>query len=438
MKMKKTIVFAAAAAFSLLLNGCGGKESGTEAGGQGPAAVQASSEPVTLKFMVAYGGFNDEDFQAYYVDQLSKKYPNITVEKVSGKLEDLIAAGETPDILMASLPGIPALQELKVIEDLSPYFKKYGIDLSKYNPDAIDAIKTFSDKGEILAVPFRMNVPALFYNKDVFDTFGVPYPQDGMTWEEATDLARKLTRNEGGVQYLGLDVGGADRMGMGLVLPYVDKKTNQAVLETDGWQRVLNQYKAVYSMPGYVTDGKVANAYSMFLKEKTVGMAAYWCADVFGEINKMVIGGQKFNWDMATVPTFDKGKGYAWQVDSQNFLITATSQHKEEAFQVISYLAGEEVQRLQNKDGKVPVLRKTEEILKDFGTGVSYLQGKHTDALFKLPQGLHQHTKYDQKGRGFINDAAKETVLKGVDVNTALRNAQEKLNQYIKDQASGS
>lgn len=435
--MKKTTICVGAVGLLLFLNGCSGQGSGEKGPGEeNTPAVQTSSEPVTLTFFVAYGGFNDEDFQTYYVDQLAKKYPNITVVKVGGKLEDLIAAGETPDILMASLPGIPALKELKVIEDLSPYIKKFGFDLSKYNTDAIDAIKTFSDKGEMFAVPFRLNVPALFYNKDVFDTFGISYPQDGMTWEEATDLAKKLTRNNAGVQYLGLDVGGADRMAMGLVLPYVNK-TNEAVLQTDGWQRVLNQYKAVYSLPGYVADGKVVDSYSKFLKEKIVGMAAYWCADIFGEVNKMVINGQLFNWDMATIPTFDKDRGYAWQVDSQNFLITPTSKHKEQAFQVISYLAGEEVQKLQNKSGKVPVLRETEEIRKNFGADIPFLKGKHTDALFMLPQGLHQHTKFDQKGRSLVSEAAKDMVLKGVDVNTALRNAQEKLNQYIREQVGG-
>lgn len=436
--MKKTIICVAAAGLLLFLNGCVGQGSGgKERGGENAETVQTSSEPVTLKFMVTYGAFTDENFQAYFVNQLAKKHPNITVERVSGKLEDLIAAGETPDILMSGLPGIPALQELKVIDDLGPYIKKFKIDLSRYNPDAIDAIKTFSDKGDMLALPFRLNVPALFYNKDVFDTFGISYPQDGMTWEEATGLAAKLTRSVGSVQYYGLLVGGADRMAMGLVLPYVNKQTNKADLETDGWQRLFNQYKAIYSLPGYIADGKVPTTVDKFIKQQTNGMAAFWSADMFGELKKMATNGQQFNWDMATVPTFDKGKGHAWQVESQNFLISSTSKHKEQSFQVISYLVGEEVQKLQNKGGEVPVLRETEEIRKDFGTDLSFLKGKHTDALFMLPQGLHQHTKYDQKGRSFVNAAAEETVTKGVDVNTALRNAQEKLNQYIKDQVGG-
>jgi multiple sugar transport system substrate-binding protein len=413
----------------LFLSGCG------KTGTSEPRSTtdQASSEPVALKLMVTYGSLSDEEFQAYFVDQLAKKYPNITVERVNGKLADLITAGEIPDLLMSGLPGIPALQELDVIEDLSPFIKK-GLDLSQYNPDAINAIKTFSNTGEMLAVPFRLNVPALFYNKDIFDMFGIPYPQDGMTWEEATSLARTLTRNEGGMQYTGLLVGGADRMAMGLVLPYVDKKTNKAMLETDAWQGLLKQYNAIYSLPGYITGGKVPDTITKLMKDKTDAMATFWYDGILAELKKMATNGQPLNWDMVTVPTFDKGKGYAWQVESQNLLITSTSKHKEQAFQVISYLTGDEVQKLQNKSGEVPVLRETKELQKDFGTDLPILKGKHTDALFMLPQGLHQHTKYDQKGRSLINAAADSTVLKGININTALQDAQEKLNQYIAEQ----
>jgi multiple sugar transport system substrate-binding protein len=152
------------------------------------------------------------------------------------------------------------------------------------------------------------------------------------------------------------------------------------------------------------------------------------------ELKKMATNGQPLNWDMVTVPTFDKGKGYAWQVESQNLLITSTSKHKEQAFQVLSYLTGDEVQKLQNKSGEVPVSRETQELQKDFGTDLSFLKGKHTDALFMLPQGLHQHTKYDQKGRSLINAAADSTVIKGININSALQDAQEKLTQYIAEQ----
>ncbi|CAG7643422.1 ABC transporter substrate-binding protein [Paenibacillus allorhizosphaerae] len=433
--MKKKFVTAGVVLSMVLTSGCLNQKTGEpDTGGSRPTVADIGTQPVTLKFMVAYGGFTDEEFQSYFVEQVNKKYPHITVQKVSGKLEELITAGDVPDILMAGLPGIPALQELKIIEDLNPYVKKFGTDLSKYDTVAMDSIQRFGDKGELVAIPFRMNLPALFYNKDIFDKFGIAYPKDGMTWDETYQLSRQLTRNDGNTQYLGMSTGGADRMAMGLTLPYVDKKTNEARLETDGWQRVLNQFYAIHSVPGYVKDGKMAGVYGMFLKEKVIGLSAYWGADVIGDIDKLEKSGQSFNWDMVTLPTFEKGKGFAWQAETHNLLISATSKHKDQAFQVLSYIAGDEVQKFFNKSGRMTILKKTEENKKEYGSELTFLKGKNVSAFFAIQPGLHEHTKFDQKGRGFINEAANEMLLKGVDVNTALRNAQEKLNKYIKEQ----
>ncbi len=43
------------------------------------------------------------------------------------------------------------------------------------------------------------NPLCLFYNKDVFDKYGVPYPTDDWTWDDAIEAAQKLTvKNEDG------------------------------------------------------------------------------------------------------------------------------------------------------------------------------------------------------------------------------------------------
>jgi multiple sugar transport system substrate-binding protein len=435
MKQMKIVNVSILAAL-LLLNGCSGQTNDKpETGETGTNTAIVSTEPVTLKLMVYYGGFTDVEFDAYIVQHVMKKFPHITVEKVTGKLQDLITAGETPDIIMSGLPGIPALQEFKITEDLNPYIKKFGTDLANFDPVLTEQIKNFSEKGDFIALPFRMNVPALFYNKDIFDKFGIPYPKDGMTWEETASLARQLTRSDGDTQYLGLSTGGADRMGMGLSLPYVDKKTNEANLVTDGWQRVLNQFIAIHSVPGYVKDGKFADVNGMFLKEKVVGMAAFWNAGMIGNIEQMQKDGDTFNWDLVTLATFDKGHGFAWQAEAHNLLISSSSKHKDQAYQVVSYMAGDEaLQKLFHKNGNMTSLKKTEQAKKEYGSEIAFLQGKNLNAFFTFQPGVHTHTKFDQKGRGLINDASKEVLLKGIDVNTALRTAQEKLNQYIRDQ----
>src|SRR5919199_277274 len=48
----------------------------------------------------------------------------------------------------------------------------------------------------------------IFYNKDLFDRVGVPYPKEGWTVDDLVETARKLTFKEGETQYWGYEVNG--------------------------------------------------------------------------------------------------------------------------------------------------------------------------------------------------------------------------------------
>ena len=401
----------------------------------GDASV--NTEPVKLRLAVVSTALSDDSFQTYFVQEVKKKYPNITLEKVdsSQSIENLVAAGETPDLIYSSLPGIPKLQTLKVLEDLTPYIRKFNTDLSRFDPVLMDSLKQFGSNGEVIALPYKMNIPALFYNKEVFDRFGVPYPKDGMTWDEVFSLAKTLTREDGGTQYLGISTGGADRMAMGLNLPYVDTKTNKAQLQTDDWKQVLSMFTSAMSLPGYVVNEKLPDLWAIFNKEKRVAMGAFWGPDAIGNFSEMERKGEGFPWDMVTVPTVKKGQGYAWQVDAHTLVVTSTSKHKEQAYQVLSVMTSDEVQNLLNKNGVLTSLKKTPELIKEYGAEIPTIKGKNVNALFALKPAVKEFTKFDDKGRSLVNSAANDVLLKGTNVNTALKNAEEQLDQFIIQQS---
>lgn len=432
MEMRKLAVVTVMVSL-LSITACAGKESVVT---EKSEENSASTEPVTLKLAVVSTALSDESVQKYFVQEVQKKYPHITLEKVdsSQTIENLVASGDIPDIIYSSLPGIPKLQLLNVMEDLSPYIKKYNTDLSRFDPVLMDALKQFGSNEQIIALPYKMNIPALFYNKDIFDRFGVSYPKDGMTWDEIFGLARTLTRQDGGTQYLGISTGGADRMAMGLNLPYVDTATNKAKLQTDEWKQVLNMFTSEMSLSGYVVDGKLPDLWAMFNKEKRVAMGAFWGPDAIGGFSEMERNGEGFSWDMVTVPTFKKGEGYAWQVDAHTLIITSTSKHKEQAYQVLSVMTSDAVQNLLNKNGVLTSLQKTPELIKDYGSEIPSFNGKNVNALFALKPAVKEFTQFDDKGRGLINAAANDVLIKGIDVNTALKSAEEQLDQYILQQ----
>ena len=59
----------------------------------------------------------------------------------------------------------------------------------------------FSQEEERWAIPVGMDVVVMYYNVDLFDQYGVPYPELGWTWEDFFEKAIAL-RDPGGA-YLG-------------------------------------------------------------------------------------------------------------------------------------------------------------------------------------------------------------------------------------------
>src|SRR5262249_24395576 len=142
-----------------------------------------------------------------------------------------------------------------------------------------------------------------YYNKDIFDRFAVPYPKDGMTWDNAIDLAKKLTRSDGGVQYKGLTIdGNINRLGEQRSLPMVDP-TGKSVLQTDGWKSVFDVYRQIGQIPGNLLENP--QRIQAFEKDKNLAMLAGLSARI-GEFEQLQNQGQAMNWDMVTMPTFSQ------------------------------------------------------------------------------------------------------------------------------------
>lgn len=63
--------------------------------------------------------------------------------------------------------------------------------------------------GDFYAVPLKQEIYIIFYNKDLFDAAGVPYPETPWTWDEMIATAEKLTDPDNGIYGLYVDRYGA-------------------------------------------------------------------------------------------------------------------------------------------------------------------------------------------------------------------------------------
>jgi multiple sugar transport system substrate-binding protein len=419
--------------FVLALSGCGATND--NASTKQPEGNEMSkkieiTEPVTVKIQVSPNYLTEDQVKQYIGDPTKKKYPNISVEVLNfapnlKSLQDMLAKGEKSDMLVTSSVVMDPMRTVGLAMNIEPLIKAANIDLGRYEPGSLQAVKTASGGEYLSALPYANNLNALFYNKDIFDKFGVSYPKDGMTWDDAAELAKKVTRNEGGVQYHGLHPDSTYRPAGQMGIGFVDPKTMKAALNTDKWKRVFEELIKIYSIPGneYVAAGP---AFTMFTKDKTLAMFASF--NRMGQIEQT----PGVNWDMASYPTFPERPGKGLNYDLHTLAITSNSEHKEAAALVLSVFASDEVQLDLARDGKGPVL-KDEKLRQQFGQNLPYLKGKNVGALFKVSSTDNfPPTEFDNQASGLINGKISTMVFKDkVDINTALRQADEELNQII-------
>jgi multiple sugar transport system substrate-binding protein len=432
---KYAVLVTCTALMTAALSGCGNKESVTPTS-PNPAepnktADTRPTEPVTVTMYNHFNNISDDRIQQFIIEPLKKQLPNVTFEVVKhqngSKLEELVAAGNFTDLYYGSNVGFPSYLNVELQYDMKDLMKKHNIDTSRFEPWSLDAIKMYGEKGEVFGVPFSANYASMIYNKDIFDRLGVPYPKDGMTWEEVVELSRKLTRMDNGVQYIGLEPGKPTDMASGLSLSYVDEKANKSVMSSSDWRRVFNIFKEAYSVPGYVQSGKFDYGTNGFLKDKTVAMMPIWSLQILNFQKEL----EGMNWDIVSYPTFKEQPERGREVDIHMLAISNVSKNKDAAMEVLKVITSDEVQMLMSQYGTASVLKK-DDIKKSYGSKLPQYQGKNVQALFKTKPGIpHVISKKDGVVRTFVDGARKDIAAAGKDINTVLREMEEQSNQKL-------
>src|SRR5690625_5205516 len=169
--------------------------------------VAEEPEEVTLLFL---SDFSEEYFNEYVKEVIEENFPYITLDYVHGTsldFEELIADGTVPDLFrVENLLHVQSLSEHDMDFPLDDLIEKYSFDLETLEPNLIEFIRRKHPENKLLALPYNQTVWGTFYNKDIFDLFGQPYPEDGMTWDEIIDIAAQVTGERNGVQYRGLHI----------------------------------------------------------------------------------------------------------------------------------------------------------------------------------------------------------------------------------------
>jgi multiple sugar transport system substrate-binding protein len=329
----------------------------------------AAGGRTVIKWYVGLGTGADPkqiDVEKQVVDQYnqsqSKNYIALQIvdnRVASTTLATQIAAGNTPDIIGPVGTVGRATFDGNYL-DLNPWIQSSGIDLSVYDPAVV---KSYDVPGQgQIGLPFAVFPSFVYYNKDLFDEAGLPYPPQqfgelyqGREWnfETLRDLSRQLTVDDRGNDATSPNFDPSRIVQFGFDLQFGTDPRAMATLV--GANRLVGEGNRAQIPPNWL--GAWNFFYNAMFTDYWMPNDAYRNSDLFGKggvfnsghlamgythlwytccIDPVSKGGKVRNWDIAVVPSYN-GVTTA-KLHADTFVIMKATQHPDEAFEVYRYL----------------------------------------------------------------------------------------------------
>lgn len=421
----------------------------TDSSNSSASSDDASKEPVTIKFLSNPGELSDDLIKSF-----NDAHPNIKLERVeadANKLAAMIASGDAPDIIRVIGATELASDVLKGLAlDLTPYFDKSAL----LKPDdflPVANLYRFDGKtigqGPIYGFPKDWSPDfTIFYNKKLFDAAGVPLPSmtEPMTWPQLIDLSKKLTKKDGDkiVQY-GLTTLGKTEPTLDKLLiqmasedkPVFSNDFSSADFSTPEVKSAIQMWiDAVKANVGnnQVNQDPAGWGGELFANEKSaMQLSGYWFSGVIRSTEGMKAHLDDFG--MMPAPISEGGKRVSPTATATGAIISKSSKHPQEAWEVFEwYFGGQPAQDRAKSGWGVPALKSMVNLLPqetDFDKRTyASLQDelKYSDQFLKF-------NPYLLNGDAVFNKDLMETYFDKKSVDDALKDLTTDVNKLIEE-----
>ncbi|HUM70697.1 MAG TPA: sugar ABC transporter substrate-binding protein [Chloroflexota bacterium] len=167
------------------------------------AACSRQSDGRSVTFLV----FGDpEEYAAYeqLVAAFEAEHPEIDIQlghvpsqgEYRQRLATDFSGGQPPNVMLINYRRFASFASQGGLELLEPYLDKSQIiHASDFYEQTIAA---FEWDGQLWCIPQNISSLVVYYNKDLFDAAGVPYPSPGWTRDDFLAAARALTKDVDG------------------------------------------------------------------------------------------------------------------------------------------------------------------------------------------------------------------------------------------------
>lgn len=243
-------------------------------------------------------------------------------------------AGKGPDILYETQFG--AFLENDLLLPLNDYVKKDGVDTSIWSAGQVN---DFTLEGQLYGIPVYQGSVVFALNLDVFDSSGVPYPEETWTYQDFVTLCERLTvssstnPHSGGMVFFSKD-------GTGGSISWLFKAFGGNQMNATGTQSTISTMQGIAASQWLYKDLVWRNIIGSGFgpAQLPAGASAMvpvgtWMLVQLAE----TIGNTK--WTFFPVPTYPAGR--ATFGNSDFYGINSLSPHPEQAWEVLKWISTE-------------------------------------------------------------------------------------------------
>lgn len=254
------------------------------------------------------------------------------------RLATTFSAGDPPDVMLLNYRRFANFAGQGGLEPLQPYLEQSELlETADFFPITLDS---FQYDNQLWCIPQNLSSLVVYYNRDLFDQSGIPYPDDGWTWEMFLQTAQALTLDTTGD-------GVIDQYGAGVtpnlfrLAPFIWQNGGQLVDDPENpTQLALTTPEALEAFQWFVdlqvehgvVPSAIAEAGESSESRFLNGRLAMYFNSRRGVPTYRTI--DSFSWDAVALPQKDEAAGI---LHSDAYCMAAVTQNKEAAWTFIEF-----------------------------------------------------------------------------------------------------
>lgn len=299
----------------------------------------------TISFMT-WGSQSEINVIKTLIKEFEDKNKKINVELIHvpdnyfQKLHLLVASNLMPDVIFINNLNLKLYTDAKKIEPLNNYIEKSSS--LKKNDFIEQSFSPVTYNDNIYVLPRDISNLVIYYNKNLFQNYNVPFPKNDWTIQNFLQLAQKLTIDKN-------SDGQNDIWGFGFEenslfwLPFlmsngggILKDSSSLLLNSENSKKSLQFYsdlKNKYKVTPQKEDKASLTNSQLFLQEKlAMHICGKWCSLTYQN-------NATFDWDVINFP--NGANGSKVPIDISGWAISSQSKNKQLAWEFIEFLSSD-------------------------------------------------------------------------------------------------